>query len=207
MRLLDFVEQHDRVRPAPHSLGQRARIFVADVSRRRADQPRHGELLHVLAHVDADQRIAIGEQELRQRARQLRLTDAGRTAEDEAADRPLRILQARAAAPDRAADRLDRFVLADHPLVQLVLHVDQALGLGLTQARNRNASPTAHDEADIVFVDRRPVRLALLLPLFLLLVDLALQLALRVAQLRRALEVLIADRRFLLAAHALPADP
>ena len=43
-----------------------------------------------------------------------------------------------------------------------------------------------------------PVRLALLLPLFLLAPDLGLQLALLIAQLGRALEVLVPDRVFLL---------
>ena len=49
VRLLDLVEQHDRVRPAAHGLGELAALLVADVARRRADQPRDGVLLHVLA--------------------------------------------------------------------------------------------------------------------------------------------------------------
>jgi hypothetical protein len=40
VRLLDLVEQHHRVGPAPHRLGQLAALVVADVARRRADQPR-----------------------------------------------------------------------------------------------------------------------------------------------------------------------
>ena len=36
--LLDFVEQHDRVRPAADLLGELAAFFVADVARRGADQ-------------------------------------------------------------------------------------------------------------------------------------------------------------------------
>ena len=47
------------------------------------------------------------------------------------------------------------------------------------------------------------MRLAPLLPLFLLLADVALQLALVVAQRRGALEVLVANRRFLLVVHLL----
>ena len=46
--------------------------------------------------------------------------------EQEAADRPMRIFQTAAAAADRLADRLDRLVLADDALVQLVLHLEQA---------------------------------------------------------------------------------
>ena len=90
MRLLDLVEQHDLVRAAANRLGELAALLVADVARRRADQARHGELLHVLAHVDADHRLLVVEEELRQRPRELGLADAGRAEEDERADRPLR---------------------------------------------------------------------------------------------------------------------
>jgi hypothetical protein len=63
----------------------------------------------------SDQRVAVREQELGQRPRQLRLADAGRAAEDEAADGPVRVLQPRAAPPDGPADGLDGLVLADDP--------------------------------------------------------------------------------------------
>ena len=39
---------------------------VADVSRRRADQPRDGELLHVLGHVDAHDVMLVVEEALGQ---------------------------------------------------------------------------------------------------------------------------------------------
>ena len=70
-------------------------------------------LLHVFGHVDADHRLLVVEQELRQRPRQLGLADAGRAEEDEAAERPVRILQAGARAADRVRDRGDRLVLPD----------------------------------------------------------------------------------------------
>ena len=54
VRLLDLVEQHDRVRVAAHALGELPGLVVADVSRRGADEPRHGVPLAELAHVEAD---------------------------------------------------------------------------------------------------------------------------------------------------------
>ena len=39
VRLLDLVEQHDRVGPPADRLGQLAALLVADVAGRRADQP------------------------------------------------------------------------------------------------------------------------------------------------------------------------
>jgi hypothetical protein len=90
VRLLDLVEEHDRVGPTPDLLGQVAALLVADVARRRADQARRVVLLHVLGHVDLDDRVLVAEHELaRAHLRQQRLADAGRAEEDEGAHRAL----------------------------------------------------------------------------------------------------------------------
>src|SRR5690606_27070782 len=105
VRLLDLVQEDDRVGLATDRIAPRPRVLVADVARRRADQPGDRELLHVLGHVDPDERVLVGEEELRERTGQLRLPDARRAAEDEAADRTARVLEPGAAPADRAADR------------------------------------------------------------------------------------------------------
>ena len=87
VRLLDLVEQDHRVRAPPHRLGELAALFVADVAGRRADEARHGVLLHVLRHVDAHHRPLVVEQELGERACELGLADSRRTEEEERADR------------------------------------------------------------------------------------------------------------------------
>ena len=122
VRLLDFVQQDHRVGLPPNGLGKRTGIFVANVTRRRTDEPRYGKLLHILAHVHADQGRGIGEQELGQRPRQLRLADACGPRENERTDWTTRILQAGAAATNGAGQRLDCLVLTDHRQVQLVFH-------------------------------------------------------------------------------------
>ena len=116
VRLLDLVEQDQRVRPAAHRLGQVAALLVTDVAGRRADQPGHGVLLHELAHVDAHPRVGRVEQELGQRLAQLGLADAGRAQEQERADRAVRVRQAGARTPHRIGDHADRLLLADHAL-------------------------------------------------------------------------------------------
>src|ERR1051326_6010038 len=58
VRLFDLVEEHDRIRPATHRLRKLPAFLVANVSRRRTDQSRRGELFHVLRHVDLNQRVA-----------------------------------------------------------------------------------------------------------------------------------------------------
>ena len=73
---------------------EQAALLEADVAGRRADQPRHGVLLHVLAHVEADELVA----ELhRQLLGELGLADAGRSGEQEAAGRPIGLARARRA--------------------------------------------------------------------------------------------------------------
>ncbi len=133
MRLLDLVEQDDRVRAAPNRLGQLAALLVADVARRRADEPRDRVLLLVLGHVQPDHGPVVVEHELGERAGELGLAHAGRAEEDERADRAVRVLQSGARAPQRVRDRLDGLVLSDDALVQPLLHVDQLLGLALEE--------------------------------------------------------------------------
>ena len=101
MRFFDLVEKHNGVRFAADLFRQLSPFFVADISGRRSDKPRHGELFHVLAHVDADQRIFGIEQVTGKRLRHFGLADAGRTEEDERADRAARIFQSRAGPADR----------------------------------------------------------------------------------------------------------
>ncbi len=134
-------------------------------------------------------------------SRQLGLTDAGRAGEDERAGRPLRVLEAGPGPPDRLRHGLDRVVLADDALVQLVLHAEQSSGLLLGQLVDRDAGPVRQDLGDLLVVDLahdvEVARLPLLLPLRLL----AEQLLLLVAQLRGSLEVLRVDRGLLVPAH------
>jgi hypothetical protein len=49
VRLLDLVEQQHRVRVLADGVDEQAALLEADVAGRRADQPRDGVLLHVLA--------------------------------------------------------------------------------------------------------------------------------------------------------------
>src|SRR5262249_28086020 len=153
VRLLDLVEQQHAVRTPANGLGELATLLVADVSGRRADQPRHGVLLHVLGHVDADHGLLAVEQELRQGAGELGLSHAGGSEEDERADRPVGVLDAGARADDRAGHRLDGLVLADDALVQLVGEMDELLALALDQLGDWDAGPTRHDLRDVLLVD------------------------------------------------------
>ena len=118
VRFFDFVEQHHRIRLAPHGFAELAAFFVTDISRRRADQPRDGVFLHVFAHVDADHGVLVVEQKFGERAGQFRFADTGRSEKNEGTDGPIWILQAGARAAHGVRDCLDRFFLADDALMQ-----------------------------------------------------------------------------------------
>ena len=201
--LLDLVEEDDGVRLAAHGLGELAALVVADVAGGRADEPGHGVLLHVLRHVDLDHRVLVAEEELGERARQLGLPDARGAEEDERAGRALRVLDARARAADRLGHGDDRLVLADHALVELVLHADELLRLRLGELEDRDARPHGDDVGDLLLADLGLLDLLRGAPLVLELALLLRELALLVAQVRGLLELLRLDRGLLLLAHLL----
>ena len=105
--LFDLVEQHDGERLAADLLSELTALFVTDVAGRRTEEPRNSVLLAELTHVEADQRVFFAEEELSQSLGKLRLTNTGRTGEDERTTWTLRILQARASTTDRLAQRMD----------------------------------------------------------------------------------------------------
>src|SRR6266480_3556531 len=95
MRLFNFIEEHYDVGPPTDSLAQLAALLIAHVSGRGPDEPRHRVLFHVFGHVDADHRLLVIEQKLRERARELGLADTRRAQEDERPHRPFRVLNPR----------------------------------------------------------------------------------------------------------------
>ena len=82
VRLFDLVEQNHRIRAAAHLLGELPPFFVADVSRRRADQARHRVPLHVFGHIDAHQGVFVIKQEFGESAGEFSFSDASRTEEN-----------------------------------------------------------------------------------------------------------------------------
>ena len=150
VRLLDLVEQDHLVGPTTHGFGERAALLVADVARRRADQPRNRVLLHVLRHVDADERGFVVEQVFGERFGQLGLADAGGAEEHERADRPVRILQAGACAAHRGRNGSNRFGLADDALADHLLHAQELFLLAFEHPVDRHTGPARDDLRDVI---------------------------------------------------------
>lgn len=108
-----------------------------------------------LAHVDLDERVVVAEQEVGQRLGQLGLTDTGRPGEDERARGAPRVLQTSTGTADRLGDGLDGVLLADDPLVQLVLHAQQPSGFFLGQLEHGDTGPVAQHLGDLLIIDFR----------------------------------------------------
>ena len=85
--------------------------------------------------------------------------------------------------------------------MELLFHAQQSGGLGFLKTHHGDSSPAADDERHFVLAEHGTVRLAVLLPLFLLAANITLQLALAIAERSRALEVLIANRLLLVHVH------
>ena len=154
VRLLDLVEQHDRVRPAAHRLGELAALLVADVARRRADQARHVVLLLVLRHVDAHHGALVVEQEVgerRARARSCRRRSGRGTG------------TSRSAGSGRTARRATRRIAlatavtaSSWPITRscsTLLHADELRHLALHEPAHRDAGPLRDDLGDVLLVD------------------------------------------------------
>src|SRR5260221_3496319 len=152
-RFFDFVQEDNAVGPASHSLGQLAALLVAHVAGRRTDQTRDAVLLHVLRHVETNECPLIVEQKFGECPRQLGLPDAGWPQEEETGQGAIGVLQSCPCTTDRIGDRLHRLLLSHHTLVQVILHRDQLLDLGLHELGGGDMRPLGDDLRDVLGID------------------------------------------------------
>jgi hypothetical protein len=108
-RIFDLVEEDDGVRPPPHGLGQLTRFAIADVARRRTDQPAHRMAFGILGHVQPYHAVLIAEEGL------VGLAHARGSEKEKAAHRAVRVGQTGSRPPYRLGDRGDRLILSDDP--------------------------------------------------------------------------------------------
>ena len=200
---LDFVEQHHRVRVPTHALGELTTLLVAHVARRSTRQTRHAELLHEFGHVDPDQRVVVLEQVAGHFLGELRFAHTRWPEENERADRPVWIFQSRASSLDCARDQVNDLVLPDDPLLELLLHFEELLGLGLRHALHRDAGHHRDHFGHVLFIHCGHDLVLGLFPALLGLFQFPVQLLFAVAQDGRPLEFLRLDHRLFLAANFL----
>ena len=153
MRLLDLVEQHDRVRVTTNGLGKLTALVVAHVTRRATDKLGDLELAAELRHVEADERVLTAKEVLGERLGELGLACAGGTQEDKAATGTTRILERRAAAAHGLGNGLDGLVLTDDARLEHAFGLQQAAALALGERGNRHARGHGHDVGNLTHVD------------------------------------------------------
>ena len=196
--LLDLVEEDYRIGLSANLLGELAALVKADISGRRTDELGDRMLLHVLGHIEAEHGVFVAEHSLSKSLAQLGFADACGAEEDERADGTLGILKTYPAAADSLGDRCDSLVLTDYALVENLLHVEQPLALLLGELNYRHARPVRDDPRDNLGVDLSAAVLLSVLPVLAGVVEALLNLLLLVAELCRALEILLVDRARLL---------
>ena len=192
MGLLHLVEQDDAVRFSPHRFRQLSALIIAHISWRRSDQSGYGMLLHVLAHVDPDHVVLIVKQAFRQRLGKLRLSDAGGAEEQERTDGLGRILNAGLGADNGLRHLFHALVLADDPLMELLVQMERFIPLAFRQLRHRDPGPAGNDPGDLIlghaFVNQAQI---LILYLFFLFPQFLFHLRkFSVLQLRRFIQVI-----------------
>src|SRR5690606_32135394 len=129
VRLFNLVQEHDGVRFTSHLFSELSTFFISDIARRGTDESRHGELLHVLTHVDADERIFLVEQVRSQNLRELCLSDPGRAEEDKGTDRLARILESDTRPLDSLRKLPYSLFLADDFPAQFFCYAEQLVAL------------------------------------------------------------------------------
>src|ERR1700674_331072 len=90
---------------------------------------------------------------MRQSASDLSFANAGRSKEEEGADRAIGALQPRARAADGTSQSADRFLLRDDALVQLFFNAQQLLGFFFFDRSNGNAGPARYHVLDVLPTD------------------------------------------------------
>ena len=105
MRLFDLVKQHHAVRAAAHGLGQLTALVMAEVARRRTQQPGGGVLLLILRHIELEQGLLAAEPAGSKGLGKGGLAHAGGPQKEHGPHGAARLPQPGAAAPDGPGHR------------------------------------------------------------------------------------------------------
>ena len=165
MCLFDLVKQDHRIRFAAYFFRQLSRFVITDVTGRRADDARHGVLLHKLGHIEPNECFRRIEKLRGKLLDQLRFAHAGGADKDERRRSAART-DLHAAAAHCRRHNVDRFVLADDLFAQPVGKSGQTAHIALDDLAGGNACPKLDDMRKVVFghIAVRRLRFQLLAP-------------------------------------------
>ena len=123
MCLFHLIKEDNRIRFSPDCLCELSAFVISDISRRCSDQSGHGIFLHILTHINTNHVLFIVKQAFRQCLGKLRLSDSGRSKEQEGSDRLCRVFDTRFGTDDSFCHFGNTFVLSDHPFMKLLIQV------------------------------------------------------------------------------------
>ena len=150
MRLLDFIEQQDRMRLLVNGIGQQTALIKTDITRRRADQATDRMPFHIFRHIKAHQ---IKSHYGRQLAGNLGLADAGRPGEKIRANRLFRFAQSCTGEFDRTCQRINGLILSEDDTPQVNIELAQVDCVFLRYGFRRNARNLGHHSLNVLDAD------------------------------------------------------
>ncbi len=164
MSLFYLVKQDYGVGVAAHFFSELSALLIAYVSGRRSDEAGDGELLHVFAHVDADQSVGRIKHVFREFLGQVGLAYTGRAEEEEGADRLVGVFQTDAVALDGFDHLFDSRILSDDAAFESGSHLFETLAFGLGYALDGHTGHHGYHFGHFLGIDGLAHRIELFLP-------------------------------------------
>ncbi|MNO80057.1 hypothetical protein D3C76_712490 [compost metagenome] len=142
MRFLDLVEQNHTVGLAADTLCQLTAFVISHITGWRADQTSNRMPLHVLRHINTNDRLLVTKHRFRQRFGKFSFANARRAKKEKRGNRSVRLTKAGSRQTNGIADREYSVFLSNQPLTQRVFHIQQLLTLFLRKLGHRNTGET-----------------------------------------------------------------
>ena len=162
---LDFVEEHDGVGFTSHSVRQLSSFFIADISRRGADEAADAELFAIFAHVHSDERVFAAEELFGEAFHEIGLSHAGRSDKEEGADGAVSATESEAVAHQGTRHLFHSVVLSDDAFSEHGTHVFQSFRVAFTHLGHGDAAHHGDRLCHVVFIHAYRGFLLLLFPL------------------------------------------
>ena len=150
MCLFDLIKQHHTVRAAAHGFGQLSALVMAQITRRRTQQPGSGVLLLILRHIKFEQGFFAAEPADRQRPGKSRFAHSRGAKKQHGTHGPARLAKTGAAAPDGTSHRSHSPALAHDLGVEPLFQLIQPFPLLLAYPLHRHTAGLRHHTGDIV---------------------------------------------------------
>mmetsp|Transcript_53059 Transcript_53059/g.114748 ORF Transcript_53059/g.114748 Transcript_53059/m.114748 type:complete len:263 (-) Transcript_53059:1615-2403(-) len=139
MSLLHLVEEDNPIGSTPHRLRQLSTLLVSHVAWRCTSESGHRELLHVLAHVNANHGLLAVKEPHGQGLRQLRLSNACRPEEKQRSNGTVGVAESIAGSLHSLCHSSYSIILPNDPLVKLIGQVHETLPISHRHALQRDA--------------------------------------------------------------------